>query len=420
MASTVKIPHALPPQNGKIVFKAHEFNPKTDMVINYLTQESIKKLTNSQFTIFVNNNYANEHKFNKNVYFAINKFQIINTPSYPYNEKTSQFYPKGEDDPKRAFFKMYINEEDKNCLKMKQLFVNLDKYFQSEEFKLKFFEGFGYNEKTKEKYDLEYYQIYHPPNDDEPTEDNKNQFSKYGSIKIKFDVQTKDYSDSKNPKELEQPKIKTIIYKIDEATNERTQCNITTFKDIENLIHKNAVINCIIRLQKCYCSKPQNKNGKKKITYGFSPIFDQIIIYNSGDTYLSGNREFFDMDEGEDESNVNVSGVIKPEYPKKKNQPTNVTDEPEDDDNVNEEETEENNEDENNEEENEDENNEEENEDESNGDDNNEDDNNGEENNEDETEEHEDTESEEKTKSKSKEVKNKGNVIKKQVYSKNR
>jgi len=340
MASEDNIPHAMKPKNGKLIFRAHEFDPKTDMVINYLTKETLNKQKSyQQYTIFVNNSYMNNSEVNdKNVFFAVNNIHLIRPPSYPYNDKTAQYYPGGEEDPKRAFFVISIDEKDKNCLGLKTLFENIDNYFQSEEFKLKYFEAFGYNEKTKDKFNIEYYPIYKQPVEGEEDEENKKAYSEYGSVKIKFDVQTKDYSDPTNPKDLKHPKIKTIIFKIDEQTKKPKKCNITTFKDIESIIRKNAIINFVIRFQKCYCSKPVIKNGIKKFTYGFSPIFEQITIHHSGDASSSSNHEYMDIGDGElDEGEYDVNKdkdaiIIKQEIPKKlstnKKQIKNIKDEP--------------------------------------------------------------------------------------------
>ena len=341
MSSEGNIQHAMKPKNGKLIFRAHEFDPKTDMIFNFLTKDTVNKQKSSQqYTIFVSNSYIgkNSEVSDKNVYFAVGNIQLTRQPIYPYNDKTAQYYPKGKKDARRAFITISINEKDKNCLGLKELFEGLDNHFQSEEFKLKFFEAFGYNEKTKDNYVFEYYPIYKPPEENEDDE-NKKAYSEFGSVKIKFDVQTKDYSDPANPKDLEDPIFKTTIFKIDESTKRPKKCSISSLEDIENIIRRNAIVNFVIRFQKCYCSKPQKAAGnKKKFTYGFSPIFEQITIHHSGDASSSGNREYIDigdgeLDEGEIDSNKEKESMsIKPEIPKKsvnKKQTKNIKDEPE-------------------------------------------------------------------------------------------
>jgi len=239
---------------------------------------------------------------------------------FGYSEKTT-FY-SGPEDPKRLAYTICIKEDDLNCLSLKRIFELLDEYFQSEEFIKICFKPFGYNEKTKDLFDFEYNPIYKLPlSEDEIAQqgENKKPFSEYGSVKIKFDVTTMDF---KTKEIFEHPKINTMIFKIDETTKKPKKCTINSVSDVENLVHKNGIINFIIRLQKCYCSKPAKKGKKTKITYGFTPVFEQITIHDSGDEFSTGGHNYIDMGDGEleegeivVESKTNDTNTINPTIP---------------------------------------------------------------------------------------------------------
>jgi len=318
----VKIPHAMNPKGNKIIFRATEFDPKTDITISPLSEKAVQEYKGFQYTIFINNSYIKGSEFSKNVYIAVDKIPLIRNPMFGYSEKTT-FYTSSED-PKRLAYTICIKEDDPNCVSLKHIFESLDEFLQSEEFKKICFKPFGYNEKTKELFSFEYNPIYKLPLTEEELAqqgENKKPYSEYGSVKIKFDVTTIDF---KTKEVFEHPKINTMIFKIDETTKKPKKCIVNTVSDVENLVHKNGIINFIIRLQKCYCSKPAKKGRVTKITYGFTPVFEQITIHEPGDAFSSGGHNYIDMGDGEleegeivIESKINETNTINPTIPGK-------------------------------------------------------------------------------------------------------
>jgi len=317
----VKFPHAMSPKGNKIIFRATEFDPTTDISIVPLSEKAVQEYKGFQYTIFMNNSYVKGSEFSKNVYIAVDKIPLIRNPMFGFSEKTT-FY-SGPEDPKRLAYTISIKEDDPNCVSLKRIFELLDDYFQSDDFKNTCFKPFGYNEETKDSFDFDYNPIYRPPLTEKEIArqgENKKPFSEYGSVKIKFDVTTMDF---KTKETFEHPKINTMIFKIDEATKKPKKCVVNSVSDVENLVHKNGVINFIIRLQKCYCSKPAKKK-KTKITYGFSPVFEQITIHNPGDAFSTGGHNYIDMGDGEleegeivVESKTNETNTINPTIPGK-------------------------------------------------------------------------------------------------------
>ena len=244
----VKFPHAMSPKGNKIIFRATEFDPTTDISIVPLSEKAVQEYKGFQYTIFMNNSYVKNSEFSKNVYIAVDNIPLIRNPMFGFSEKTT-FY-SGPEDPKRLAYTISIKEDDPNCVSLKRTFELLDEYFQSEEFIKTCFKPFGYNDKTKDLFDFEYNPIYKLPlTEDELARqgENKKPFSEYGSVKIKFDVTTTDF---KTKETFAHPKINTMIYKISEKTKKPVKCVIQSVSDVENLVHKNGVINFIIRLQK--------------------------------------------------------------------------------------------------------------------------------------------------------------------------
>lgn len=318
----VKFPHAMNPKGDKIVFRATEFDPKTDITIVPLSEKAVNEYKGFQYTIFINNKYVKGSEYSKNIYIAVDKIPLIRNPMFGFSDKTT-FY-SGPEDPKRLAYTISIKDDDSNCQSLKRVFESLDEYFESDDFKKTCFKPFGYNEKTKDLFDFEYNPIYKLPLTEEELAqqgENKKPFSEYGSVKIKFDVTSNDF---KTQKPLAKPIINTMIYKINETSKRPKLCKVSTVSEIESLVHKNGIINFVIRLQKCYCSKPSKKGKKTKITYGFSPVFEQIIIYEPGDAVSTGGHSYIDtgdgeLDEGEIviEPKINEITTINPTIPTK-------------------------------------------------------------------------------------------------------
>ena len=173
----VKFPHAMSPKGNKIIFRATEFDPKTDITITPLTEKIVQEYKGFQYTIFMNNSYVKGSEFSKNVYIAVNNIPLIRNPMFGYSEKTT-FY-SGPEDPKRLAYTICIKEDDSNCLSLKRTFELLDDYFQSEEFIKTCFKPFGYNDKTKDSFDFEYNPIYKLPlSEEELAQQGENKYYK--------------------------------------------------------------------------------------------------------------------------------------------------------------------------------------------------------------------------------------------------
>lgn len=287
---------------SKLIFDANKFDPKTDIKVIELNKKSLSDQSGRfQYTTFINNTHSTRSNgINLNVYISSNKIKFISLPIIPYNAEKQTFF-KGKRDPNRHKVNIYIDKTQPNLVSLRNVYKKLDDYMTSDEFKDNFFKIFGYNESNKSKFKFDYnYILKEGIVDDSQPEDTKKPFQEYDNIKIKFDVGT-EQKDKDSP--ISVNSIKTLIYKHNKETGKNTRISIKNLDDIEKILHKNAEIKAIIRLQKFYCSKPAKKGPITSITYGFSSVFEQIIIYDSGDSYANGDHSYINID-GEDEEEI--------------------------------------------------------------------------------------------------------------------
>lgn len=186
--------------------------------------------------------------------------KLIEGGIYPFNEKTKKYYSTPQD-PKRFFIQVPLDQSTPQGKKLYKFFNDLDAYFDSDEFRTLFFGNFAS--------DYTYNALVRVPQTD-PSGKYK-PFQTMDNVKIKFDVRTS----------VDPPVITTNVYKaISRDSSELEEVDVSSFKNIEDNINRNAIVQIIICLNNIYFSKPVGR--KKTITYGIKIKIVQLIIKDTG------------------------------------------------------------------------------------------------------------------------------------------
>jgi len=206
--------------DDKIVYDINKFNINKHLTYDVLTKELInKQLHNHQYRGVIKLKEDIDEDFSPyTINVLCHPFKVSNEMLiFKYTDKSSLFYTS-EFDPKRMVIQFYTTKDNK----ISKLYQDLDNYFQSNDFKLNYFKDLGYNEKTKDNFDIEYNPLFIPKIEDE--EEVRYHSDKY---KLKFGVN--------RDKEI----ITTKIIIKDNKSNrmkEYENLKFTDFKKIENLM----------------------------------------------------------------------------------------------------------------------------------------------------------------------------------------
>lgn len=307
----------------KVILNAEYFDPKKHTSIVQITPEMEKKQeSNIQYTTYINNTISNnKNGYNKGVFIKFKPMKLIRCPIFRFNKDIMGKYNiKDDKDPRRFHFLISIDPEDEGCIQLEKVMSGLDKYYNSADFgKYMFAE----NTKIMKDDDIKFkpYGLYTSikQNQKKKTAD-KNPFKDYASVKIKLDV---DQTGT----------IKTMFAK--KNGNNIIKFTVNNFDDLFEYIGRNAVIQPIIRLKKVYSTKGDTDGDTTEYRCGITPVFEQVIILDSGSTSSSEEHEFINDDGYNVIEASDSSTVINPTIPKdimNKSEPKNITDEPHDED----------------------------------------------------------------------------------------
>lgn len=242
-----------------------------------LTTENVKKTTDTMKMTFASyQNMFGPPAFKTDI-IVLTEGGII-----PFiNPKTNQqfsFY-KDENDPSRHSINIPLDLSQSGGRQLHFMMSEIDDYMVKNKSTIiahKPFKGFGYSPAIKK------------PTITEGEEKNYNTLPK---IKVKFG---KNY----NTKQFT-----TKVYKKEQSSNKFSEIKVNSFKDIENVIHRNAKFKMLISIRKVWFSSALK-------TYGISCNCDQLVVFDSG-VSNSITQRFAFAEDGECDSETELDSKSK-------------------------------------------------------------------------------------------------------------
>lgn len=262
--------------NDKITYDIDKFNINKHLTYDVLTKEQMNKqerFYQYRTVIKLKDIIEDFSPYTINVLckpFKVSKGILI----FKYTDKNSAFY-NGEFDPKRMMIQFCIEKSNK----ISKLYHDLDKYFQSDEFKFNYFKDLGYNKNTTDNFYITYCPLFTHVDEDK---DDDRFNHKYNYIKDKYKIK---FGVDKN-KQIITTKIIIKDNKSDRI-KEYENLKFTDFKKIENLMsQKNISIQPLINIYNIYTTKLYTNTLTKPINdrrihihYGILTKMKELTFY---------------------------------------------------------------------------------------------------------------------------------------------
>lgn len=290
-----------------------EFDPSI-ISVTPLTKQIMDKSTGLTYTLFVSNKNDQTP-----IRLRVNDVRCIGSPLLPYNPT---YHANGEQDLKRAQLTIYPTDGNKGNNELRDCFKNIQKYITTPEFQK---EVFPYIMSDPSNV-MELKAPLVKPGD-------KKKDSMYGQMdrmRIKFGL---SYSADKNVPQV----ITTVVFVLNHETSKLNRVDVKTISDLENVLHKNAVVDFVFQISKIYCMKQATPATDKVInpktnqletidvtkhSYGIGFKIIQLLIKDQGTgSSMEQNDMCFDEYEVDDDiktlpvkpTNVNFTVVNTPD-----------------------------------------------------------------------------------------------------------
>ena len=252
------------------LYSIETFNFNTDFTIPTITEADKKKQSNyAMYSFFLNDKNGNPYQF------QLPRIKLSQGGIIPFTDKTNKFFVSN-DDPKRFSIQIPFDHDQPNCMKLLEFFTKLDEFFGSETFQSSFLKQLYKSARR--------FQCNNAIHEASRNEDNtyKNPRASMDTVKFKFDVRKSDNQ------------ILTNVYYVETGTHNVEEIDTSTFDNIEKNINRDAEISGVFRISRIYASKINNPNTT--MVYGVHIVLDQVIIYNKGQSKITGKKPFIPID----------------------------------------------------------------------------------------------------------------------------